>query len=478
MTLKQKVMSGLYWTAGAKFILQLMTWCVTIIVMRLLAPKDYGLMEIALVFINFFSMINEMGLGAAIVQRNELDVDKLKSIFGYILLVSALFSAILSLFSPIISAFYNEPQLNLVLQVLSISFLFSGFAVVSYSLILRDQQYRELAIIDFASGIAGSAVTLVLALNNFGVWSLVVGMLAIRVVTVVGCQWYRPFIVVPVLKYKGLGDIFRFSGHVVIARVLWFVYTSAAASLIIGKILGSATLGLYGVGLYLACLPMEKVGGIINQVAFPAFSSIQNNSSLARVHLLKVMRILFVLSIPVFWGMSCVSPEIIHLFLGNKWEAAIFPFQIIALIVPLRMVRNIFMPALLGFGRSDINLRMEIVAVIAMPLSFYIGTNWNLEGISYAWLFVFPIVFVINFLQSSRVFNIRLVDVLKSLYLPFICGAFMYLSVYWARMLLGSIVGEAILFAELVAVGAFSYLGISYIINKNGLIEVLNLVKK
>jgi len=428
MNLKEKVMSGLRWSAGLRLLGQLFTWAVTIVVIRLLTPEDYGLMALAGVFIAFLSMINELGLGAAIVQRGDLDQRDLQSIFGFVLVASLLFSCLLVVGAPLVAGFYNEPQLTTMLWILSLIFLFSGFSVLPRALLLKKLAYKKIATIELVGAIAGSVCTLTMALGGMGVWSLVGGYLSIRVVSMIGYYLFQPFLHRPTLRIKGMGAVLTYSGQLTLSRILWYLYTSAAATLIIGKVLGKEILGLYGVGVYLACLPMEKVGGIINQVAFPAFSTMQDDPQHAGKQFLRAVRVLCFFSIPTFWGMSSIAPEIIKVFLGEKWLAAVVPLQVVAFIVPLRMVRNIMMPALTGLGRADLDLKNEIVAVVLMPLAILVATRWGLLGVSMVWVLIFPAIFIVNLENTRKLLKLSFSAAYREMWRAVLAGLVMYLS--------------------------------------------------
>jgi O-antigen/teichoic acid export membrane protein len=477
MDLKNRVMSGLRWTAGMRLLGQLVTWVVTILVIRLLSPADYGLMSLAGVFVAFLAMINELGLGAAIVQRKDIDLKMLKSLFGFVLVVSVLFCCLLSLAASPIAEFYNEPKLVLMLRILSLIFILSGVAVLPQSILLRELQYRKIAVIDFFSAIVGSVTTLMMALNGMGVWSLVGGILTIRFTAMVGLHLTQPFFHLPTFKLKGMGPIFSFSGNVTLSRILWFIYSTAAASLIVGKILGKDLLGVFAIALYLACLPMEKVGGIINQVAFPAFSSVQEDPQLAGAHFLKAVRTLSFFTIPIFWGMSSIAPEIVGVFLGEKWRQASLPLQLIAVVIPLRMVRNLMTPATLGLGRSDVSLYIEIVAVILMPLAFFVASFKGLTAVSLVWVLIFPVVFAINLIQVVDVVKIKFIDIIKSMYRPAAYGLVMYVVLFFIRYYFFNQLTMFLRMVLFMFIGSIIYSTMVLMFDKKTFKEIMSLVK-
>lgn len=476
MSLKKKVMSGLRWTAGAKFLGQLITWSITIVVIRLLSPADYGLMSLASVFVSFLAMLSELGLGAAVVQRRDLCNNTLRSLFGLVLLVSMGFYLMLVSAAPFIAGFYDEPRLIPLVRVLALQFLLVGFAVLPQSLLLRDMEFRTIATVDFISSITGSITTLVLVLAGYGVWSLIWGALMIRVVSLVCFNLAKPFLCVPRVNREEIRAVFSFSGYVTLSRIFWYLYSNADV-LIIGKLLGKDLLGFYSVGIYIASLPMEKVSGIINQVAFPAFASVQSDPGMAGQHFLKAVRVMSFFSFPVLWGISSIAPEFISVFLGAKWNSAALSLQVVAFIIPLRMVSNLMSPAALGAGRPDISFQNSLVAFVLMPVSFVIGSSWGLLGVSSAWVIAFPIVFCLNLLRVTKIMEITLIDVLRAIHLPLWTGLIMFGCVMFIKTMLISGVQNIPKMLMLVGSGAVVYIAMSLIFNRSGLREVRELAK-
>lgn len=472
MELGQKIRSGMRWSLSMRFLGQLFTWSATLYIMRILSPDDYGLMALATVFMSILSFINDMGLGTAIVQKKDLKQEEIDTVLGFSLIISLCICGLQIGIASFVADYYEEPELFLILCILSLIFVFSSLAVVPSSLLLRDLSYKKLALTEFSTAICGSIVTLILAVLGMGVWALVCGWITIRATDLIIKLYLRPYLFRPRFSFKGMLPILAFSGRVTISRMLWYFYASAAASLVVGKVLGTATLGYFNVALLLACLPMEKVGGIINQVVFPAFSSIQENIDLVGRHYLKAVRILSFIAFPVFWGIASVAPEIVGVFLGQKWALAVVPLALLALIVPLRMVDNLMSPVLLGLGRADVNLRNDLIAVALLPASFLVGVNWGVLGVSLAWVLVFPVVFILHMLNFIKVIQIRARDVFKAISLPFIIGLIMALAVNGMEMLILDRLNIHLRLLLQIAIGGIAYASLSYAFNRDNFIEV------
>lgn len=478
MTVGKKVVSSLSWLVVTRFSAQLITWIVTIIVIRLLTPGDYGLMAMAMVSISLFSLLNEMGMGSVLVQKKDLDKGTVEHVFGVLLIVNIALYVLLFLAAPSLAEFFKESRLTTVIEVLALQFLLGSLSVVPSSILRHRMDFRRKSLVDFSSMIAGSFSTLGFALAGQGVWSLVFGQLISVTVGTIGMnfvvrQWYKPR-----FSLSGIKEIWKFGGLVTLNRVLWFFY-SQADTFIIGKILGKESLGFYSVARDLASLPMDKVMGILNEVGFSAFSRIQHDRNLVNAHLCKAARILSFIAFPVFFGISSVTPEIVQAFLGEKWNQCVFPMQIISAIIPLRMLANITAPALFGIGRPDISVYTLLIACVIMPVAFIIGVNWGINGISLAWVLAFPLQFLIVLKLSFTVLNMRVVDYLTEAKMPIMASTLMYLGIVLLRDFLSAnfaLVPAFHLFI-LIVVGVIIYSSFTIIMQRTVLSEVLGLFR-
>jgi len=477
MDIKQKVLSSLGWNGGAKFVGQLVTWAVTIIVMRLLTPEDYGLMAMATVFIAFLALLNELGLGAALVQKQEIDETTLRQAFGVLLVINFCLFLILLLSAPLVGIFFEEQRVVPVIRLLSLQFIIMPFATIPQSLLVREMNFRTISIVDFISAIVGSATTLILAYLGHGIWSLVWGSMATIGSRTIGLNVVSPYPRLPIFSPKRLTKIVTFGGYVTISNVFWFFYTQADI-FIIGKLLGKEMLGFYSVAMYLSCSPMEKASGIINQVAFPAFSSVQNDLQKVRSYFLKAVRIMSLLAFPVLWGISSIAPELVGTLLGDKWHLAVLPFQLLSLVISIRMISNLMAPALLGLGRPDISFSNVLFGSIVMPICILIATHWGLVGVSLAWVLVFPLVFLRNLSRAAPVLGLGSSEVLAAMVRPVLAALMMYASIIGTKMIFGTNVQSVAHLILLVIQGAVVYIGVIMSFHRHGFQEVLSLVRR
>lgn len=476
-TMRSRVLSGLYWTGGVRFLGQLFTWGVTIIVIRLLKPEDYGLLAMATVFVAFLTMMADIGLGQALVQTNKLDENRLGQIFGAIIIIDVALFLVQFSVAPIIATFYSEPRLVDIIRVLATSFLLTIFTTIPTALLTRQLDFKKQSLVDFCSTIIGSITTLLLAWNGSGVWSLVYGTLLTAGCRAVAYNLLVRHLQWPQFSMRGVRGLIVFGGQMTIARLLWFIY-SQADMFIAGKQLGAQQLGIYSVAMHLASLPVQKISSIINQVAFPAFARAQNEPAQMSVYLLKAVRILSFFVFPVLWGMSILAEELVAVALGNQWQQVTLPLQALALVMPIRMIGNFVPSATDGAGRADIGMKNLLISNAIMLPAFLYGSQWGLSGLCAAWVLASPVAFLINLNNSLSILDIRIQSVLAAMARPACCALAMASGI---KLLQSSSLFSYSIILNLLApviAGSILYLASSMLINRKVVYEILDLRRK
>lgn len=477
MSFVSKVAVGLGWMAGANFLSQVVTWAITIVVMRILSPSDYGLLAMASVFVALLSMMATAGLGPAIVQASEIDDAKLRQLLGLIIVLNTVLFLLLFAAAQPIATFFDEPRLTDIIRVLSAQFVIASFAVIPESLLQRELKFKTRALVDLSSNVAGGAVTLALALSGYGVWSLVAGTMVSVTGKTIGQNLAAPYLRWPGLSLRGIGPMIAFGGNVTAARVLWFFY-SQADMFIAGKMLGKEALGFYSVAMHLASLPVQKITGVLNQVAFPAFAQIQHDSQVVAAYFLKGVRLLNFFAFPVLWGISSTAPELVRLLLGVKWEPAILPLQVLPAIMPLRMIGGFLNSAVDGVGRPDISVKNLISASVIMPAAFLIGSRWGIEGLCIAWLIGYPVLFFGNLLRALPALGLTVSEVMRAMAWPTLASMTMYGSVIFVSRVLLQQTPDVERLALMIIVGAIVYGGLAITTNRDGCKQVVGVLRQ
>ena len=476
MSIQTDVLSGLKWTVLGRVATQAVTWGLTIYVMRLLKPDDYGLMALASIFNALLVMLSEMGLGSALIRSKELSSSRIQQLFGIVLLSNGGACLLMAtILAPLVAAFFAIPTLQLVLQVISLQFLPAAFSVIPAALLQREMKFRGRVIADVVSGIGSALTVIILARLEFGVFALAWGGFAQSAIRSVILIFASPYPGKPLFNFTGCGNLFDFGRNVAQTQLVWFFY-SQADSFIIGKTLGKYPLGLYSVAMDLAALPASRISAILNQIITPALSKVQRDGGTVGPYVLKGLRSLSLISFPIMWGMSSVSSEMVRGLLGEKWADAIIPITLLCLIMPLRVLSPLLHSGLYSVGRADISFRITCLTALALCSAFLVGTQFGLIGVSLAWVIVFPAVFLFNLFRSCKYVDLSVRETAGTLLRPVSAAGLMYACVEIVRHFLPWPALANLV--ALVAVGAISYFVFTILINRAGLLEALNMFRR
>jgi len=479
MSLRNEVLHSLKWLAGARFAGQLVAWAITIVVIRILKPTDYGLMAIAQVLIGFAALFQELGLYSAMVQKRNLTDRQIEQAFGFLIVVNLAIYLVVFLIAPFLADFFGDPRLTNIVRVLGIQFPLASVGVVQDAMLSRSMRFKRKSIANLVIVIGNGFTTLGFAVAGAGVWALVAGSMAgslIRPValSIAARHWCRPR-----FSREGLSEMLNFGKFVTMSRVLWYVYSNSDV-FILGKILSTEHLGFYSIAMQLASLPMQKVSELLDQVGFAAYSTVQHDMAAIRSHFLKAVRILSFLSFPIFWGISSVSPDLVDVVLGKRWEKAILPLQLLALVMPIRMVGHGTGSPLLAIGKPEIGTMNTFIALVIMTPAFAIGAYFGgLIGVSLAWVVAYPILIVTRLNFSLPPLGLSHGDYFGAMAGPALGGGVMYAVVMGAREFiaaphLGPIGGMILL----VAIGAVVYPSFMWLFFRGSFLELLALVGK
>lgn len=443
--------------------------------MRLLSPGDYGLMAMATVVIGLVGLISEMGFGNAIVQTKEIDTYQQRCIFGAALLINSSLGAILAISAPAIAVFFSETNLEKLIPLLALQFPLIALTTLPIAIAKRRMEFKELSIVEMISSLISAIVTLISALNEFGVWSLVFGQLAQAVTTpIILLGKYGTL--TPALGYKGVERLIAFGTTITINRILWYTY-SQADIFIAGKLLGKDALGAYSIAVTLATLPMQKISSIVNQIAFSSFARIQNDKLAISTAAIQSLKMMAFVSIPLLWGIASIARELTPVVLGEQWAVAALPLQIIAFITPLRMISALISTMTVGIGKSMNDLgNTFILAAISIPL-FIIGTYIaGLNGLAFAWVIAYPICFLIILKRTLPLLQISLITFIHSIQKPILAGICMVATINLVRYNL-KIESSKLLAAEILT-GAIVFITISVILDKSIYFKAIKALNK
>ena len=456
---RQAALSGARWMLASKIGLQLFTWPVTILVIRLLEPGDYGLLAMAMVTISFVALFSEMGLGMALVQAEKLDDATARSACAAIIACNVALAGVLALLAPLAALWFGEPAVVPVMRTLTLELLISALAAVPQAQLERRLRFRQLSIASIAGGAVGATLTLVLAFLDFDVWALVFGNLGNALVRSALLVFFNGAMVWPSLRH-GLAPVrglIRFSAQVLAARFLW-TWFGQADQLVLARLLHASLLGAYNVAAQLAMLPANKAMEIINRVAFPILSRMGSQRADLQAMHARLLALVATYAFGACWGLAALAPELVTTLFGDKWHAATLPLTLLAAVAPLRMLSALNNTVTSAAGVPKASTQELAVASVLLPVAVLAGALLDgLRGACLAWPLAYPLVYLLSNALTCQVVASPQRRALLPLVPAMMAGALMWLFIWVLRgQLAGYLPAGASLVVELLT-GAVSY---------------------
>jgi PST family polysaccharide transporter len=471
--LDRSLVRGLAWTASAKWLSQLLTWPANLIVARILSPDDFGLITMAMVFMGLVGLVNEFGLGSAVVRHRDLSSAKIAQLSG-LCVVFGLAAALISAAAAYpLAVLYHAPALRWVVLALSGSFLITGFKTVPLSLLQRDLRFNVSATTEAVGTLIQSVTLVFFAWIGLQYWALVLSLLLSSLATTILINIQRPH----ALAWPRRRDIaaeVAFGGHLVSARVAWYLYTNADF-FIVGRVLGKTALGIYSIGWDFATMPVEKVAGLIGGVSGPVFSAVQSDYVAARRYVSRLLSGIALLTFPAGIGLALVARDFVLLALGEKWEAAIVPLQILSLYGAFRSIMPIVSQAGTYFGLSRFVMRNSIAAAIILPVAFLVGARWGTSGVAMAWVLAYPLVAIPLCIVVFRRIGLPRREAIAAIWPAVSSAALMVPVVLLVRYGLGDQVPAAARLALQVLAGAATYCLAVFSLHRKALRDALDI---
>lgn len=381
---------ALVWNAAARWLSQLLSWCSTIIVARLLTPYDYGLVGMAGLYLSGAMLISQAGIGEAIIALRDLTRQQVAELNSISLILGLALFGISCLVARPIAGFFSAPPLFLVLIASSGMFLFNAVQVVPRALLQRDLRFKVLAAIETVRTFLQVTATLLLAWLKFRYWSLVISSISGCAVASVLTLYLRSHgFARPKLSH--LRSELKYSFQVLLSSIAWYAYDNADFG-VAGRVLGEAPLGNYTVAWTISTAPVEKITNLVTGVTPAYFSAVQEDRAELRRYLLRLTELLSFVTIPASIGLSLSADSLIPVLLGPKWNEAIGPLRLLGIFVAARSITTILPNLLTAIGDAGFVMRVTVGAAVLMPIAFLLGSRWGATGIAATWIFASPAI--------------------------------------------------------------------------------------
>lgn len=382
--LGREAVAGLGWQLLATIVRFVARFGIGIALARLLFPDDFGVVGIASIATGFVATLANLGLGAAIIQREDISERHVRVCHTLSVATALLATLLLYVSAAPIAGFFDEPRAAPIIRVLSLMFPVSAFALTAGALLARELRFRVTVTIQLVGSILGyGLVAIVLAALGFGYWSLVAGTLVQASVSATLTFLARRHPVRPLVSGPELRDLFGFGAGISLATTAnWFA--RQGDYLVIGRTLSAADLGFYSRAYGLMQLPLRFLGGAITRVMIPVASRVQGETDRFRRAFLTTFTLSVAFSLPVSLFLAITAPELILTLYGDRWARTIPLLRILALFGMFRMSFNTAAAFVQARGQAYRLLASQVVyAGLVLGGSWWGASVAGLEGVAW-----------------------------------------------------------------------------------------------
>lgn len=454
--LHTRVVRGLGWKAFSQIAVQGMALVTTIFIAHLLTPAEVGLVAMAAVFSNLALVFVDLGLDAALIQRETLTEEDRSTAFWVNVTVGVVLTVLgIALAGPIASL-YGQPEVEPLLRVISLLFIITTLGIAQGALLIRDMKFRSLEIRTVIASAVASAVAIALALLGANSWAIVGQYLTIASVSTL-LLWrvsdWRPRFV---FSRRSLRDLVGFSGFVVGSRFLYYLNRNVD-NYLVGRYVGSAALGAYSIAYNVMLVPLTRLASPVQEVFFPALSRIREPVRVGAAWL-RTTRMVAVITLPAFAGMAIVAPDFVRVVLGDQWLDAIPVLRVLCWVGILQSISWQTASVLQALGKTSWLFRCSVIATVVTVGAFVIGVNWGIVGVAWAYAIATALVTPYYLAMPLRLTGTSPLEFLRALWGVIQATVVMAVALLGFVALVPELVSPAVHLVILVALGVAVYI--------------------
>jgi O-antigen/teichoic acid export membrane protein len=479
MGLKEKTLSGIIWSVGQQFGAKVIGLLITIVLARILAPAEFGLIAMLSVLVALGNNLSDSGLSSSLIRTAEISQKEYSTVFFFNLIGSIVIYLFLFFGAPAIASFYNQDILTKIIRVYGLALIINAFFCIQNACLVKNMDFKTQTNIQLPASIGGGILGIVLAKMGYGVWSLVwMNLLTSSLSTIM--HWiYSDWRPIFIFDYPSFKKHFHFGYKMTLSGILNTVYQNIY-TLIIGKYYSATQLGFYARAESLSQLPIGIISSTINTVTYPMFSEIaEDDIKLKEVNKRLIQQLVF-WNAPFLILLCIIAEPLFRLLLTEKWVPAVPYFQILCLSGIIYPLHSYNLNILKVKGRSDLVLRVEFIKKSLSILGIFGVISFGIYGLLYFQLFFNFFGYYINTIYSGKLINYhikeQIIDFLPTILFSVIVGAFSYLLDVFLINHFNLIIPFEIL---IISTFYFTvYLTGSYLVKMNAITDFKNLILK
>jgi len=430
---QNKIVNSVIWSAVDVVLRQGMQFLILIVLARILAPEDFGVIALLALFVGIAGIFVDGGFSSALIQRQNVTRIDESTVFYFNLAMGVAASLTLCFAAPSIAGLFEKPVIEPLIYAMALNVFINAFGSIHTTLLTKEMNFKLIAKVSGAASFLSGMLAIVLAVKGFGVWSLALQTLAASLVsTVLLWSWHAWR---PVLSFSchSLRSFFRFGGYLMIVGIIDTLHTNLY-SVLIGKFYPIQEVGYYDRAQKTQLLPVNLIMLVINRVAFSAFSSVAEERERLAQAFRKAQRLVMFVNIPLSVIIIVLAEPVILTLFGEKWLASVPILQVLGIVGLMWPMHILNINVLKAQGRSDLFFNIMLIKkIVAIGLTVA-GSFYGIMAIAWAQVIASIFSIGVNAYYSKVFLNYgaarQLMDLLPSLFIATLMGALMWLAAY------------------------------------------------
>ncbi len=378
---REKTTSGVFWSVAGQMGRQSVLLLTQVLLARLLAPRDFGLVATVLIFSNFAVIVAEQGFGAALIQRPDIEERHRSSIYWVNVAFGAGLTTLFILAAPLIARAYGEPALLPLTRAMAVMFVLHSAGMLHTTLLSRALEFKRVARAEVAAAWAGGAVAVVLALKGAGAWAIVAQSL---VTAGVGSfmlwrlsSWRPRFL----FDLAAVRELAGFSTNHFVGNIANY-WVRNVDNVLIGLVLGAHPLGVYTRAYAVMLFPLSRVTRVLSRVMLPSFSLIQKEPERVRGLFLRMTRVIALATFPMMLGVAACAPDFVAAVFGPQWGEMVPVLRVLAFVGMVQSVTSLMSNLYLSQNRTDLRLRVVLPMQALEVAAIVYGLRHGILGVA------------------------------------------------------------------------------------------------
>jgi lipopolysaccharide exporter len=434
--LRSQVARSGAWVFGMRFVHQVFYLGRLIILARLLDPKDFGLMGIALLTMMTLETFSQTGFQEALIQKKENIEGYLDVAWTFLLIRGIILFSIIVLIAPLVANFFETPQAKGVVQAIGLVILIQAFTNVGVVYFKKELEFHKQFIYITTGTVTDFAVAVTAAILLGSVWALLFGFVAGKIAQLIASYIIHPYRPKISGNFHKARELFGFGKWILGSTVLVFLITQGD-DLLVGKLLGATMLGFYQMAYKISNTPATEITKLLSQITLPAFSKLQDDLHKLKEAYLKVVKFTSFLVFPLTGVIFALSPEFVRIFLGEKWMPMAPAMQALVLAGLIRAIISTTGPLFYSMGKPKIDTRCQVIRFIVLAICIYpFIIRLGLVGASVAVILSVLISGIFFYFYAIKITLVSLKVFMKELVIPLINTMIFVLLIYGIKSFL------------------------------------------